>query len=88
MKLCSVVYVMIITMHIRIVRLDNEDKAILAKLAAELGGASGAIRHALRVLHTDLERRKAFDAFLEAWDAEAGPVDEEAITAMAERYGL
>ena len=54
MKLCSVVYIMIITMHIRIVRLDNEDKAILAKLAAEFGGASGAIRHALRMLHADL----------------------------------
>ena len=79
---------MISTMHIRIVRLDNENRAILAKLAAEFGGASGAIRHALRMLHADLERRKAFDAFLEAWDAEAGPVDGEAIAAMAERYGL
>ena len=28
------------------------------------------------------------NAFLEAWNTEAGPLDEDAVAAMAKRYGL
>ena len=46
------------------------------------------MRHALRPLAADRQRRDALNAFLEAWNAEAGPLDEDAVAAMAKRYGL
>ncbi|MGI8575337.1 MAG: hypothetical protein ACR2MA_08335 [Egibacteraceae bacterium] len=70
------------------VRLDTDDERILDKLAPEFGGRSGAIRQALRLLAGEIERRDALDAFLQAWNAEAGPVDERDVAAMADRYGL
>lgn len=71
-----------------IIRLDAEDKRILDKLTPEFGSRSNAIRHALRMLAADRERREALNSFLEAWDAEAGPLDEDEVAAMAQRYGL
>ena len=62
--------------------------ATLDTLAPEFGGKSGAVRHALRLLAADRQRRDALNAFLEAWNAEAGPLDEDAVAAMAKRYGL
>ena len=70
------------------VRLDDEDGQILDRLAPEFGGRSGAIRQALRFLAADRERRDALSNFVEAWNAEAGPLDEDAAAAMAARYGL
>ena len=70
------------------VRLDAEDGQILDRLAPEIGGRSGAIRVALRFLAADRERRDALRSFVEAWNAEAGPLDEDAVAAMAARYGL
>ena len=70
------------------VRLDDEDEQLLDRLAPEFGGRSSAIRQALRFLAADRERRDALSSFVEAWNSEAGPVDEDAVAAMAERYGL
>ena len=70
------------------VRLDDEDEQLLGGLAAEFGGRSSAIRQALRFLAADRERRDALNSFVEAWNAEAGPLDEDAVAAMAARYGL
>jgi predicted transcriptional regulator len=70
------------------VRLNDDDEQILDKLAPEFGGRSGAIRRALRYLAADVDRRDALDSFLESWNADAGPVDEQAVAAMAQRYGL
>ena len=70
------------------VRLSGEDEQLLDMLAPEFGGRSGAIRHAVRLLAADRQRREAFNAFLEAWNAEDGPPDEDAVAAMAKRYGL
>jgi predicted transcriptional regulator len=70
------------------VRLNTEDRQILDNLAPLFGGKSNAIRQALRSLASDTERQLALDSFLEGWEAEAGPVDEEAVVAMARRYGL
>ena len=70
------------------VRLNDEDSQMLDRLALEFGSKAGAIRHALRVLAADLDRRDAFNAFVEAWDAEAGPLDGEMVAKMARRYGL
>ena len=70
------------------VRLDDEDGQLFDTLAPEFGGKSGAVRHALRLFAAERRRKEALSAFLEAWNAEAGPLDEEAVAAMAKRYGL
>ncbi len=70
-----------------IVRLNAEDKKTLDRLAPKFGGRSDAIRHAIRLLAADIERRDALTSFLDEWDKEAGPPDEDAIDAMATRYG-
>lgn len=70
------------------VRLNADDKETLDGLATLFGSRSNAIRHALRSLAADRRRHLALESFLDAWNAEAGPVDEEAVTAMAQRYGL
>jgi len=70
------------------VRLDDEDEALLDMLAPEYGGRSSAIRQALRNLAADRRRQDALSSFLAEWNAEAGPIDDEAIAAMADRYGL
>ena len=70
------------------VRLDDEDEALLDILAPEYGGRSSAIRQALRSLAADRKRQHALSAFLAEWDTEEGPIEEEDVAAMAERYGL
>ena len=70
------------------VRLDDEDEALLDMLAPEYGGRSSVIRQALRNLAADRRRQDALQSFLAEWDAEAGPIDDEEIAAMADRYGL
>jgi len=70
------------------VRLDDEDEALLDKLAPEYGGRSSAIRQALRDLAASRQRQRDLSSFLAEWDAEAGPLDDDEITAMAQRYGL
>jgi Arc/MetJ-type ribon-helix-helix transcriptional regulator len=70
------------------VRLDDEDEALLDMLAPEYGGRSSAIRHALRTLAADRRRQAALRSFLADWDEEEGPIDEDAVAAITERYGL
>ena len=70
------------------VRLDDEDEALLDMLAPEYGGRSSAIRQALRNLAADRKRQSALRSFLAEWDNEEGPIDEEDVAVMAERYGL
>jgi Arc/MetJ-type ribon-helix-helix transcriptional regulator len=70
------------------VRLDDEDEALLDMLAPEYGGRSSAIRQALRHLAADRKRQNALRSFLVEWDAEQGPIDDDAVATMAERYGL
>ncbi|NOX28534.1 MAG: hypothetical protein GXP35_00550 [Actinobacteria bacterium] len=70
------------------VRLDDEDEALLDMLAPEYGGRSSVIRQALRNLAADRKRQNALRSFLAEWDAEQGPIDEQDVATMAERYGL
>ena len=70
------------------VRLDDEDEAILDMLAPEYGGRSSAIRQALRNLAADRKRQSALRSFLAEWDTEAGPINDEDVDAMAEKFGL
>lgn len=70
------------------VRLDVHDERLLDALAETYGGRSAAIREAIRVLSGQAERERAMDEFLAAWEAEAGPVDEDEVASMIERFDL
>ncbi len=72
------------------VRLDDEDEdeALLDMLAPEYGGRSSAIRQALRNLAADRKRQSLLSSFLAEWDSEEGPIGEEDVKVIAERYGL
>lgn len=78
----------IVVMSTTTVRLDDEDEALLDLLAPEYGGRSSVIRQALRSLAADRKRQNALRSFLEEWAAEEGSLDENEVSAMAERYGL
>ena len=66
----------------------RDDFFNLLELAPQFGSRSGAIRQALHNLEAERDRRDALKSFVDEWNAEAGPVDENAVAAMAERYGL
>jgi Arc/MetJ-type ribon-helix-helix transcriptional regulator len=70
------------------VRLDDDDEAILDLLAPEYGGRSSVIRHALRTLAAERGRLDDLQSLLAEWDADAAPVSDEDVAAMADRYGL
>ena len=70
------------------VRLDDDDELLLDKLAPAYGGRSNVIRQALRTLSAEVDRQQALEDFLAEWQAEAGPLDDDAVDAMARRYGL
>jgi predicted transcriptional regulator len=70
------------------VRLDDAEERTLDELAAAHGGRSNALREGLRLLAATTRQRAALDDLLRDWDAEAGPVDDEAIAAAIDRYGL
>lgn len=70
------------------VRLDKEDEALLDLLAPEYGGRSSVIRAALRSLAADKKRELALNDFLQEWDADDGPIGDDEVAAMVERYGL
>ncbi len=70
------------------VRLDPDEERTLNELAAIHGGRSNALRQGLRLLATTTRQQAALAAFLRDWEAEAGPVDDEAVAAMARRYDL
>jgi hypothetical protein len=70
------------------VRLDADEENILDALAQIHGGRSNALRQGLRLLGADMNRRSALADLLLDWEHEAGPVSEEGIAAMTERYEL
>lgn len=79
---------MVMAMGMAIIRLSGEAKEMLGKLVPEFGSRSNAIREALRMLTADRARRDAFNAFVEVWNSEDGPVDPDGIAALAKRHGL
>ena len=70
------------------VRLEKEERQILERLAPTFGGKEATVREALQRLAADQDRREALSAFLNEWEAEDGPLSDQEIAAMAERYGL
>ena len=72
----------------RTVRLDDEGRQILERLAPKFGGKTAAIHEALQRLAADHDRKVAFDAFMKAWEEADGPLSDQEISAMAKRCGL
>ena len=70
------------------VRLDPDEEQTLDELAELHGGRSNALRQGLRLLAADTHRRSALADLLLDWEREAGPVSEEAVAAMTERFAL
>lgn len=73
-------------MAVTSIRLDRDAESILDRLATRFGGRSAAIRLALQRLDEQTARDAALDAYLEEWEAEFGPIDEELVDEMTERY--
>jgi Arc/MetJ-type ribon-helix-helix transcriptional regulator len=70
------------------VRLDSAEERTLDELAEIYGGRSNALREGLRLLARTNRQQAALAEMLHDWELKAGPVDEEAVTEMADRYGL
>ena len=68
------------------IRLSDEDRLLLAELVPEFGDQSQVIRHGIRLLAQELQRRETLNEVLAAWAAEAGPLDEEEVESMRRRY--
>lgn len=70
------------------VRLDPDEERTLDELAALHGGRSNALRQGLRLLAAASRQQRDLAKLLGEWEAEAGPVDDAAVEATAERYEL
>lgn len=70
------------------VRLSQDEEQALDELAAVHGGRSNALKEGLRLLAATNRQRTALSELLLEWEREAGPVDEEAVAAAADRYEL
>lgn len=70
------------------VRLDPEEEDALDELAAIHGGRSNALRIGLRLLAAENHRRFALTDLLTDWERDAGPVTDDAVAAMTDRYHL
>ena len=70
------------------VRLYDEDRQLLERLAPKFGGRAATVHEALQRLAADQNRKEALSEFLAEWAAEDGPATEEEVSAMAKRYGL
>ena len=70
------------------VRLDPEEERALDELASKHGGRSNALRVGLKLLAAEAHRQTALADLLADWDRESGPVSDDDVRAMSERYGL
>jgi Arc/MetJ-type ribon-helix-helix transcriptional regulator len=70
------------------VRLDADEERALDELAAVYGGRSSALREGLRLLAGSTRRQAALAELVHEWAKEAGPVDDNTISRVADRYGL
>jgi predicted transcriptional regulator len=70
------------------VRLDPDEEHTLDELAEIHGGRSNALRIGLRLLAAETRRRAALADLLRDWEHDEGPVDEDAVAGMSDRYDL
>ncbi|WP_419838620.1 ribbon-helix-helix domain-containing protein [Candidatus Poriferisodalis sp.] len=68
------------------IRLNDEDRCLLAQLVPEYGDQSSVIRHGIRRLAEEQAQRVALRSLLRDWEAESGPVDEDMVAEMQQRY--
>lgn len=70
------------------VRLGQEERQILERLAPKFGGREAMVREALQKLAADHDRGEALNAFFEEWAAESEPLSPDEVDAIAKRCGL
>ncbi len=70
------------------VRLDPDEEHTLDELAEIHGGRSNALRAGLRLLAAETQRHVALADLLADWEHEAGPVDDDAVATMTDRFEL
>ncbi len=68
------------------IRLSDEDRRRLELLVPEYGDQSSVIRHGIRRLAEEQRQRQELRSLLRDWEAESGPVDEDAVAEMQRRY--
>jgi len=68
------------------IRLSDEDRRLLELLVPEYGDQSSVIRHGIRRLAEEQRQRQELRSLLRDWEAESGPVDEDAVAEMQRRY--
>ena len=68
------------------VRLSDEERGMLAQLVPDFGDQSGVIKHGIRMLADEQQRRRALRELLSEWELDSGPVDEGSVAAMTELY--
>ena len=68
------------------IRLSDEDRRLLELLVPEYGDQSSVIRHGIRRLAEEQRQRQELRSLLRDWEAESGPVDEDAVAEMQWRY--
>ena len=68
------------------VRLSDEERGMLAQLVPDFGDQSGVIKHGIRMLAEQQQRRRVLRELLSGWALDSGPVDEESVAAMTELY--
>ena len=68
------------------VRFSDEDRMLLAQLVPDFGDQSSVIRQGIRLLAKQQQQHLALEELLREWECEAGPIDEDAVAVMVERY--
>lgn len=68
------------------IRLSDEDRRLLAQLVPEYGDQSSVIRHGIRRLAEEQAQRVSLRSLLRDWEAESGPVNEDIVAEMQQRY--
>ena len=68
------------------IRLSDEDRRLLELLVPEYGDQSSVIRHGIRRLAEEQRQRQELRSLLRDWEAESGPVDEDAVAEMQRSY--
>lgn len=70
------------------VRLSPSEEQLLDDLASSYGGRSNAIRQAILLLASRVQRQRALSELLEAWEKESGALGDEEVDAVADYYDL
>lgn len=70
------------------VRLSPSEEELLDDLASSYGGRSNAIRQAILLLASRVQRERALAELLCSWEEEVGGLDDDQVEAITDLYDL